>query len=316
MWRVKARGELGRDGERPMGMKRLQTLGVVLASTVAVALTACGDDDAEPVSARDAPTSTPVDADTSWGGAIVSMDGTTLELSVGSSPEGDGPCEQRFQHEVIETEDTVTVAFDLLEQVTTTIEPVPCVAMAQPQHFEIHLEAPLGDRPLYNGVEPEPQDVWWLADVVEATVLPDGVSADDLDKFPGGGPDSVGHWSQSAQVPSGPGWDLWIDQAPEGSFVPPSTEPGEVIATTEVHGVEATMYEYFNHTGHLVHWTEGGLDITVRAELHTANMSEPFSFANPDVAFIDDEIIAVADGISVPQRTASHRRPADALTAR
>jgi len=283
-----------------MGMKRLRALGIVLASTLAVAVIACSDDDGEVVTATNGPPSTPVDADTSWSGAILSIDGMTLELSVGSSPEGDGPCEQRFQHEVIEAEDAVTVAFDLLEQVTTTIEPVPCVAMRQPQTFDVSLDAPLGDRALYDGVQPQPQLVWRLAEVVNPTVLPDGVTAADLVRSPAGEEQGPLAWSQFAQVPSGPGWDLWIDQGPTGSFIPPSTAPGEVIATTEIHGVIATIYEYFNHTGHLVHWTEGGLDITVRAELHSSNMSEPFSFANPDVAFIDDELIAVADGISVP----------------
>ena len=50
----------------------------------------------------------------------------------------------------------------------------------------------------------------------------------------------------------------------------------------------------------MVHWSEGGLDITVRAELHTGNMSEPRTFANPDVAFIDDVLLQVAEGIAIP----------------
>ena len=299
-WKTRQAWEPWRHGERRTGVRRVRPSLLVLFSALAVVVSACSDGDAQVVSATTNSTSSPVEADTSWLGAILSVDGLTLELDVGSQPDGDGPCEQRFQHEVTETEDAVTVAFDLLEQTTPPTGPVGgCNLMLQPQHFEIRLDAPLGDRTLYDGVQPQPQQVWRLAEVVEPTVLPDGVTADDLVRSPGGDLGPV-HWSQYAEVRSGPGWDLWIDQGPAGSFTPPSTEPGEVIATTEIHGIEAAIYEYFNHTGHMVHWTEGGLDITVRAELHTVNMSEPLSFANPDVAFIDDVLIRVAGGIAIP----------------
>lgn len=271
----------------------------VLVPVLALSVSACAGGDTHAVSATTNSTSSQLEADTIWFGAVLSVDGMTLELSVGSQPEGDGPCEERFQYEVTETEDAVTVAFDQLEQTTATTGPVACIAMAQPQQFEIQLDAPLGDRALYDGVQPQPQQVWRLAEVVEPTVLPDGVTADDLVREPRGERKETS-WSQYAEVPSGPRWDLWIDQGPAGSFTPPSTAPGEVIDTTQIHGNEATIYEYFNHTGHMVHWTEGGLDITVRAELHTVNMSEPLSFANPDVAFVDDVLIRVADGIAIP----------------
>lgn len=276
---------------------------VVLVVGAAAALTGLGreTDDAASVVAGPDPgvTTTPPAssmADTSWTLAILSSDGMTLEITVGIQPAGEGPCEQQFRYEVTETEHAVTVAFAQVEQTTTATEPVACEDVLQPQSFEIELDSPLGDRALYDGVQPQPRQVWRLAEVVVPTVLPDGVTADDLGRSPGTDFGPV-HWTQHAVVPSGPGWDLLIDQGRAGSFTPPS---GDVIATTEIHGNEATIYEYFNHTGHMVHWTEGGLDLTVRAELHTVNMSEPRSFANPDVAFIDDVLLQVADGIAIP----------------
>lgn len=244
-----------------------------------------------------------VEADTSWGTPLLSADGMALELRVGSRPEGDGPCEQRFRHQVIETNDDVTIAFDLLELPAETTTPAVCPANVVPQDVRIVLDAPLGDRQVYDGVQTQPKDVGRLAEVVVPEVLPDGITIDDVTQTPrpDAGPLS---WSQAVAVPSGPGWALFIDQGPIGSFTSPSTEPGTVIDTIEVHGNEAKVYEYFDDAGYyarrMVQWTEGGLDITVRAELLTASMAEPHSFANPDVAFIADTLVRVADGIVVP----------------
>jgi hypothetical protein len=237
-------------------------------------------------------------ADTSWSGAVLSVDGMTLQIRIGTQHEGDGPCEQRFEHKVSETNANVTVAFRQIPSPTDTKEPVVCARTMASQAVEIRLAAPLGDRLLFDGVNPTPQQVWRRADVVRPTVLPAGVTAGDLVVMPG-----PANWSQSAQVTSGPGWDLWIDQAPAGSITPSTNPPDKAIATATVHGQAATIYEYFNHTGHMIQWTEGGLDITVRAELHTANMSTPQSFANPQVAFVDPLIIRIANGITIPSPT-------------
>ncbi len=243
----------------------------------------------------------PFKADTRWSRAILSADGMTLTISVAGAPAGDGPCEERFLYHVTETDHSVTVAFRRATSASTTA-PIACPDVLVTQRFDIRLHAPLGDRPLYDAIGQQPRPVWHVADVVRPTVLPGGITVHDLTPTPGSAPLD---WSQSAQVTSGPGWDLWIDQGPAGSFTAPSTAPAKVVATTEVHGSEAKIYEYFNSTGHLIHWTEHGLDVTVRAELHTGNMSEPQSFANPQVAFIDPLLVRIAGGIVVPARTAS-----------
>jgi LysM repeat protein len=256
-----------------------------------------------PSSATSATTTTTADAapfkaDTMWSGAELSIDGMTLQISIGSQPEGDGPCEQRFENKVTETNGSVTVAFRQIAHVaTSTTGPVVCQFSMRPQTVAIRLAAPLGDRLLFDGMNPTPQPVWHRTEVVQPTVLPEGVSAADLLVRPG---HLVGRWSQSAQVASGPGWDLWIDQAPAGAITPNAYAPYNVVASANVHGHAITIYEYSNHTGHLIYWTEGGLDITVRAELHTANMSTPQSFANPQVAFIDPLLIRIANGITIP----------------
>lgn len=269
---------------------------VVLVTVSALAGAGCGRD----ATTSAAPVTSPepaLKADTKWDGAVLSVDGLSFEVWVGSQPAGDGPCEQRFRHEVVETPESVTVSFDEAEPATT--ETAPCKAMLTPQLFEIDLEQPLGTRALYDGVQAVPQPVWRRAEVVRVEALPEGIVADELTASPDldQGPDT---WTLSAQVSSGPGWDLWVDQGPAGSFTPPTTAPGKVIDTLTINGNEAEMYEYFNHTGRLIHWTEGGLDLTVRAELHTANLSQPQSFANPEVSFIDDDLIRIADGVVVP----------------
>jgi hypothetical protein len=275
-------------------MRRHLALVLMVASALAAA--GCGSDAVEPA----APVTSPevaLDADTKWDGAVLSVDGLSFEVWVGSQPAGDGPCEQRFRHEVIETPESVTVSFDEVEPATT--ETAPCKAILTPQMFVIDLEQPLGTRAVYDGVEAVPQPVWRRDEVVSVEALPEGIVADELAASPdlGQGPDA---WTLSAQVPSGPGWDLWVDQGPAGSFTPPMTAPGKVIDTLTINGNEAEMYEYFNHTGHLIHWTEGGLDLTVRAELHTSNLSQPRNFANPEVSFIDDVLIRIAEGVVVP----------------
>ncbi|WP_421121560.1 hypothetical protein ACE2AJ_09350 [Aquihabitans daechungensis] len=269
---------------------------VVLLVASALAAAGCGSDAVEPAAPVTSPEAA-LDADTRWDGAVLSVDGLSLEVRVGSQPAGDGPCEQRFRHKVIETPESVTVTFDEAEAATT--ETAPCNAIHTPQVFEIDLEEPLGARALYDGVQAEPRPVWRQDEVVMVEVLPEGVVADELTASPelDQGPDS---WTRSAQVPSGPGWDLWIDQGPAGSFTPPTTAPGTLIDKLTINGKEAEMYEYFNHTGRLIHWTEGGLDLTVRAELHTANLSQPQSFANPEVSFINDVLTRIADGVVVP----------------
>ena len=273
----------------------------VLVLAVTLMAAGCGSDHA---SARSATTTTLPDArpafeaNTSWDRAVLSVDGRTLQIGVSGAPAGDGPCDERYEHAVIETKERVTVEFRTSMNAPHSTVPVACPQVLEERTVDIRLRAPLGNRPLYDGMSPQPKPVWRLADVVDATVLPDGVTAADLTPTPAG-PAPLS-WSQTAEVSSGPGWDFFIDQGPVGSFARPSTAPAKVVDTTKVHADDANIYEYFNSTGREIHWTEGGLDITVRAELHTSNMRAPHSFANPGVAFIEGTLIRVANGIVVP----------------
>lgn len=267
---------------------------------VALAATGgCGAGADDPAAPATAPTTARqrVDADTSWPAAVLSVDGLRLEIAIGSQPEGDGPCEQRFLHEVIEEANSVTVAFE--EVASPSIESQPCALALQQQIVELELDGPLGDRELIDGSDGARRPVWRRADLVVPEVLPEGVADDDLEVTPSFDQGTQA-WTMLAQVDSGPGWDLWIDQLPAGTFTPPSTAPGAVVDTVAIGGDEATIYEYFNHTGHLIRWSEDGLDLTIRAELHTIDMDDPQSFANPSVAFIDDELVAIAEGLRVP----------------
>jgi hypothetical protein len=108
---------------------------------------------------------------------VLSADGRTLTILVGFAPAGDGPCEQRFAHEVVERDGSVTVAFDELPR-TPLGEGGGCDDVLRPQRFDIELAAPLGDRAVYDGVRPDPQVVHRLADVVEVTTVPDGWAAE------------------------------------------------------------------------------------------------------------------------------------------
>jgi hypothetical protein len=271
---------------------------VLILAVVAVAASACGS--GHPNAGSATTTALPTfKADTSWDGAVLSVDGRTLQIGIPGEPKGDGPCEERFVYRVTETKQRVTVAFRSVVNPTATTAPVACPLVLSMQRFTIRLRSPLGTRPLYDGVKPQAQPVWRKADIVDATVLPAGVAHADLLSEPASPAPNT--WSQTAQVASGPGWDFFIDQGPAGTFVAPTTAPAKIVATTKVHGHDANVYEYFSSTGREIHWTENGLDITVRAELHTSNLRAPQSFANPEVAFVEPTLIRVANGIVEPR---------------
>lgn len=224
-----------------------------------------------------------VDANTSWFEADLSEDGLTLTLSVGHSPPGDGPCEQTFTHDVVETSDSVTIAFEEQASTTTSTGPVPCIAMAQPQTFTIELAEPLGGRAVYDGVQPEPRTIHRAAEIefVSVTWLPDGwarqsASAETLE--------DGGQFGQQDFGTEGADWYVYIVQAPAGWFKAPG-EGGEGVDVT-VNGIAAKRYNWFNGTAQTIHWVQDGLDISV-----TGEMQGPPTFTH------DDDLLRIARGV-------------------
>ncbi|MDY7101460.1 MAG: PEP-CTERM sorting domain-containing protein, partial [Actinomycetota bacterium] len=263
--------------------------------TAATSVTTAGARDrSRPAPDPDGP---PLDADVPWyGDAILDEDDRTLHLSVGSSPEGDGPCEQRFDHEVTETAESVTIAFDLLERPSNDSAasgPIACKAMAEPQTFEFTLSEPLGDRLLFDGLSDTPQIVHRKAELLDLTYLPVELEGAEVYGLPcnDGYPCGIGSgdhagWQQTVRPGADADWYVSVRQRTEGTFTAPGAKLGEV----EVRGVVADLYEGRNGTLHLLHWTEDGLDVAVRGEVRSRRTS--FSY--------DDELVAIAEGLRFP----------------
>lgn len=225
-----------------------------------------------------------VDANTPWFEADLSEDGLTLTLSVGSSPRGDGPCEQTFTHDVVETSDSVTIAVEEQPSSATSTGSAVCEAMAWPQVFTIELAEPLGGRAVYDGVQPEPRTIHRASELVSATWLPGGwvlqsASPETLE--------DGGHFWQQYFGTEGGDWHAYIIQAPAGWFKAPP-EGGEGVDVT-VNGIAAKRYDWFNGTAQTIHWVQDGLDISV-----TGEMQGPPTFTH------DDDLLRIAQGVRMP----------------
>jgi hypothetical protein len=220
--------------------------------------------------------------DTVWSDPVLSKDGRRLTIMVGSAPPGDTACNQNFEYEVIETGDSVTVGFD--EQPRPAGPPgedVACVAMEQPQRFDIDLGATLGDREVFDGVSPEPKKVHRLAELVEVTAVPEGWSTDDPVIA---GVDSNG-WQQTFHN-DGVDWYFAVVQQPEADATTPEGTPTPVT----VHGIDGLRYfGQMNNTMESIVWVEGGLSITVWGE-----MQGPPTFTH------SNELLQIAEGVRLP----------------
>ena len=65
-----------------------------------------------------------VAADTPWFEVTLEPDGRTLQFSIGSSKAGDGPCDERFVFDTVQTAERVVVGFEMLHG-PTMVEPTP-----------------------------------------------------------------------------------------------------------------------------------------------------------------------------------------------
>jgi len=161
--------------------------------------------------------------------------------------------------------------------------PEPCTLALTPQRFEIALDDPLADRPIYDGVDPEPRAVRDMAELVAVTYKPPGFSLGDAS--PGGGGARTG-WQQTFRA-DGIDWYFAVMQGPNGEFLPPYGDP---VGTAVVHGIEADVYEDPSHTIRTIHWLEGGIDIQVWGEMQ----------GPPDFNY-DAELLKIAEGVQLPE---------------
>lgn len=287
-----ARHHVDRQVRRRRTRRRLaasgSVLAVVLVAAVAVAAIARHDAGDETVYAgQPDTTATPrlgIDADTPWDAATLSADGRTLTIEVGNQPEGTGPCQQSFRHDVAQTAAAVTVGFQAVAPTSTTA-PALCVDTFQPQTFQIRLDAPLGDRPVYDGVQRQPRTIHRLGDLVQVTGLPDGWAPERA--APLDFADGTSGWQQDFRK-DGEDWYLYVIQAPAGWYRPASDTTATERLT--VGGHDATRTEWFNRTAHTIHWTQDGLDLTV-----TGEAQGPPTFTH------DDELLRIAAGIRLPE---------------
>lgn len=286
-----ARGRVDRTIRRRRQRRRATGSAALVALVVAGAAGIAGltDDDGGDVvaqggdDAEDGAGGARLQADTEWSDAMLSRDGRTLMIQVGHSPPGDDPCAQNFEMEVVETDTTVTVAFDE-EPVPALGEGEACTDILEPQVASVSLDVVLGDRALYDGIRPEPRPVHRLAEVVEVGDVPDGFTNQEP-QFTEGQP---GAWQQMF-LSDGADWYFTVAQDPEGEAPAPEGTPTPVT----VHGIEGLRYTgQMNGTMESIRWDEGGLTITVWGE-----MQGPPTFTR------SAELLEIAEGVRLPDPT-------------
>jgi len=219
-------------------------------------------------------------ADTEWADPILSRDGRTLTIRVGHSPPGDTGCDQNFAHELVETADSVTVAFD--ERPTARLgEGEACDDMLDPQTFEVALDAPLGTRAVFDGVRPQPQLVHRLAEAIEVTHVPDGFTA-EVPLITEG---EAGTWQQLFHR-DGADWYFNVAQYPEDEAPTPEGTPTPVT----VNGISAQRWSgQMNNTMETIRWTQDGVTVDVWGE-----MQGPPTFTHAA------ELLEIAEGVRLP----------------
>jgi hypothetical protein len=269
-----------RAQRRALGSAAFAAFAVVAIAGTIGALT--GGDDADVVAEGDLGRRADVDPDTAWSDPVLSEDERTLTIMVGSSPAGDGPCDQNFVHEVIETGESVTVGFERLPGPPAS-EDVGCPDVSEPQRFDIELSAPLGERQVYNGVRREPQTVHRLAELVDVTTVPDGWTAEE--PTIAGSQENGWYWQQTFYNDSAD-WYFAVSQQPASDAAPQHGTPTPVM----VHGIEGVRYTgQMRGTMESISWLEGGVMITVSGE-----MQGPPTFTH------SDELLQIAEGVRLP----------------
>jgi hypothetical protein len=229
-----------------------------------------------------------IDADTGWTDPVLSEDEMRLTIMVGSAPAGDTSCSENYEHQVVETDQSVTIELERLPTPRDDPDDLPegsdgfaCTAMEQSQALEVTLDAPLGDREVFDGVQSEPQAVHRRAELVDVTYVPDGFTAQE----PIITDDVENGWSQLFTTEADPIWDLWIDQRPAAGAPTPEGTPTPVT----VHGTEGVRYSgQWNNTSESIVWVEGDIRITIRGE----GIDPPFTHGA--------KLLAVAEGIRLP----------------
>jgi hypothetical protein len=227
-----------------------------------------------------------VDPNTEWSDPVLSADGRRLTIMVGSAPPGDTSCNQNFEHEVVETDRSVTIGFEELPAAPppaagdSGVDAVACTATDEPQRFDVDLEAPFGEREVYDGVRPEPQIVHRLAELVDVTTVPDGWTAEEPSIA-----DGKEHWWAQQFSKDGADWYFTVQQEPEADATTPEGTPTPVT----VHGIEGLRYSgQLNDTMESIVWVEGGLSITVWGEMQ----GPPFAHG--------DQLLQIAEGVQLP----------------
>lgn len=128
---------------------------------------------------------------------------------------------RNFEYEVVDTGESVTVGFD--EQPRPPApedEDIACNASVESQRVEVQLDAPLGDREVYDGVQPEPRPVDRAVETVDVTVVPDGWTA--VGMAIAGVEDDT--WEQ-AFGKEGADWYFVVSQQPEADAITPGGHP-------------------------------------------------------------------------------------------
>jgi hypothetical protein len=222
--------------------------------------------------------------DTRWYDPMLSEDERRVTVRVGSSPPGRGPCAQNFAYEVVETGESVTIGFDEQPTIPPPSKNTSCNLSAEPQRVEVELEARLGGRDLYDGIDPEPIPVDRAVETIDVTVVPDGWSPDG--EVMAATDDH--HWVQAFRE-EGADWELEVAQSPAGENVTPVGGTSATAEPVTVRGIEGQRYtarQVATGASQWIVWTEGGLSITVYGRMLRAH---EFTYG--------DELLEIAEGV-------------------
>lgn len=241
----------------------------VLAA-LALAVGACGDEEAPPPTASDDTERVDALGPGSWTGARTTDDGLLMTL-VGGKPYAAGnPCTVEYSARTEESDDEVRVGITATSPAPPPEDadlPLACTAEGHFRTVAVDLARPLGTRRLVEAQFDRAQPVFDGSTLLEPGELPEGWSQlSEGPGFPRLG--ALSSWSRTWGPPEPPPTDghctpapaaVTLTQGPPAIAEGPAPNGERTVSTHDVGGVEATYAEAEAANSRRLTWVAGGL---------------------------------------------------------